>query len=192
MVRIAGRHAAALIAALLLGATGAPGAIPTAGAQDLSATLYEGACAGPAREPADALGALAPIAPADEGATGGGGNGAPREARGIAPTQPVLRAEATIEVGLDHLLDEGAHSIGVHRGGAAAGELVACGDLGGVVDGGRLAVAVRSVGASGVVGVAILDAGEGGGPGGGTGPTRVTLYLLSGGEPPESRASPTP
>ena len=175
-MRLAGHRTGRALAVLLLGIAAVPAVAPGAGAEELAAAIYEGACADAALEPADDLGPVTPIGGA---ADGGGVNGA---------GAPLLRARATVGVGLEHLLDEGAHAIGVAEGPAGSGTLVACADLAGAVDGvddGVLAVAVRPVGAAGIVGVALLRAD-------GEGRTRVTAYLIRDAAPPREAATPTP
>ena len=144
-------------------------ATPTAG--DLAVAIHAGTCAEPIAEPVHDLGAALPYGADEESGELEG------EVRGTAPTEPVLRAEGTIGATYGDLLDA-PHALAVHEGGQAAGPMLACGDLGGLVDEGRLAVGLRPVGGSGLAGVALLDEDTEGALGIGEDEVRVTVYLV--------------
>ena len=75
---------------------------------------------------------------------------------GTAGSPPVLSASGTV----DHSLDEltaAPHVVAVHASADAYGTIVACGEIAGYAEDGRLVFALRSVGGAEVSGIAVLD-----------------------------------
>jgi hypothetical protein len=75
---------------------------------------------------------------------------------GISDASPVLTAHAEIDGTLDDLTGT-PHVVAVHASADDYGTIVACGEIAGYVEDGRLVFALRSVDGSVVSGIAILD-----------------------------------
>ncbi|HEY8445634.1 MAG TPA: cupredoxin domain-containing protein [Thermomicrobiales bacterium] len=166
-----------------LGAQGTPE--PMAG-PSLPVAIHQGTCDQPVAETAFELGnAMTFGLEADEE------DDEPQadEIRGTSPDVPVLRAQATIDATFDDLLDQ-PHLIAVHESTQAMGTIIACGNLGGVVDDGRLAVAILPTQEGGPTGVAILDEDTEGILGIGEDQVRIAVYLVSAGAAPGAAATP--
>jgi len=154
---------------------------------DLPVGIYAGVCGeGGDLEPIPAyeLGVIGPTADQDPDRPGA------EEIRGLQLSPPVLRLEATVEAPLDDLL-AAPHAVAV-RQGTEAERVVACGQIGGAVDDGELAVGLRPLTGERWYGVAVLDA-EGGVPVVGEDQTEVTVYLFQEqGQPGPLGAAATP
>lgn len=78
------------------------------------------------------------------------------EPAGISEAGPVLAASGTIDQSMDDLTGT-PHVVAVHASPDDYGTVVACGEIAGYVEDGRLVFALRSVDGSDVSGIAILD-----------------------------------
>ncbi len=138
--------------------------------------IHHGTCDSPTTAPAFGLGETRPIGSTadDEGET----------VRGVPPERPVLFTEETINATFDDLFDaEQPHLIAIHESAQTFGTMLACGQLGGVEDDGRIVVALRPVGESRLAGVAVLDEDESGFLGLGETEIQITVYLFAVAEP---------
>ena len=117
---------------------------PTVPSPGRSAAVFEGACPIDDGEPADVIAELtAPAAPAGEPV-------------GQAGAVVAETSFTTIPLSLDELL-AGDYAIGVGSLGEDDPRLVACGEVGGILDGnGSLAIGLREIGDSGFTGIAFL------------------------------------
>ena len=143
-----------MVLATLVVATSAP----RASAQDVDtphpAHIHDGTC----DELGDVVFPLTDVALAEEG-----------EVQGSGAASPVKVSETEVEAPLEDILG-GRHAINIHLSAEAIGEYIACGNIGGRVVDGRLAIGLQEVNNSGHTGVAVLqeDADE----------TDVTVYLV--------------
>lgn len=121
------------------------------------ATLHLGDCRQPQPQPAFTLGVVGPAQ------TDAGAPATAADVRGNLTTSPVLVGGGTVPIALGDLLDGGQpYALLVH---ATADDLtapVACGEVGGVVSGGQLPLALRPLDRSGFAGVAVLGESEAG------------------------------
>ena len=78
------------------------------------------------------------------------------ERAGISDEGPILVASGTVERSMDDLTGT-PHVVAVHASPADYGTVVACGEVAGYVDDGRLVFALRGVDGSDVAGIAIFD-----------------------------------
>jgi uncharacterized cupredoxin-like copper-binding protein len=147
-----------LIAGVTAAGTGSARAQPASPVvtlgDELPVAIHEGTCASPVAQPAFDLGNAVPIGTDDDD-----DDDEDDDVRGTAPTDPVLSTEETIGATFDDLFDT-PHVIAVHASPEGFGTIVACGDLGGVEEGGRVVVALRPVGGSDVAGIATFDEDE--------------------------------
>jgi hypothetical protein len=154
------RFARAVVAAFLAGANllAGLGAIEAQVAPPAHlAFIYTGTCA----ERGDVAYPLTPIL-STEFAT-------PEAAAGAATANRAASSVTTLDVALAALL-AAPHAIAVQHGEAGTGQSIVCGDIGGVVTNGDLAVGLQEVDESGDVGLAVLHtAGSG---------ITVTVYLV--------------
>ena len=121
-------------------------ATPMAEGVRLTAALHEGTC--------EEIGAVA----FDLGELDLAGETEDGEVRGAAPESPLLAVDADIEgLGFNALLDEATHALVIHN---ATDEPVACGDVGGTVDGDTLTIALRPVDNGNYAGIAQLEEDE--------------------------------
>jgi uncharacterized cupredoxin-like copper-binding protein len=130
-------------------------------------TINSGTCAQPSADVVFKLG--------NTGPWGGPGS---VEATGAPP--PVLSVEAVVKKTLDDLAKHQGqpYAIVVHESTDRLDQLIACGDIQGAIVHGQLAIALRPLNNSGVVGVAVLDKDERGFLGLGKSETKVTVYLV--------------
>jgi hypothetical protein len=151
------RHAirgfvAALVASALLATVAgvaAQDATPTPASIDRASypiSIHAGTCDDPVAQP---LGTTLDTEVA--GLDGG-------ERAGVSDEAPVLTATGTVDASLDDLTGT-PHVVAVHASADAYGTIVACGEIAGYTEDGRLVVALRSVDGSEVSGIAILDDG---------------------------------
>ncbi len=75
---------------------------------------------------------------------------------GISDAPPVQVASGTVDGTLADLTDS-PHVVAVHASADDYGTIVACGEIAGYVDDGRLAIALRGIDGSQVSGIAIFD-----------------------------------
>lgn len=165
-------------AALLLGmATGDAGAqdattpVASGVVTSLPVAIHSGACGeggdlGP--DPTYDVGLLGPVA---------GENEPPEDDDfgGVQLSPPVLSVEETLDVPLADII-AAPHAIVVQES-AADGAYVACGQIGGVLDDGQLAIGLRPLNQAGYYGVAVFEQ-EQGVPVVGEEQTEVTVYLF--------------
>jgi uncharacterized cupredoxin-like copper-binding protein len=138
-----------------------PGVVSIDLTDGLPITINEGSCDAPSADADHDLGMAVPFGSEDED----------NETRGNPPSNPVLAVDETVDDTFDELLDS-PHVILVHQNPDVPGSFLACGELGGVVDGeGRVAVTLRPLTNDGIAGVAILDEGDD--------DTQVTVYVIS-------------
>ncbi|MGH2559247.1 MAG: cupredoxin domain-containing protein [Thermomicrobiales bacterium] len=140
---------------------------------ELPVAIHEGTCAAPVAEPVFDLGNAVPFGTADDDDDEDDDD----DVRGTVPTDPVLATEETIDTTFDDLFDT-QHVIAVHASPEAFGTIVACGELGGVEEDGRVVVALRPVGGSDLAGVATFDEDEEGILGIGEDEVRITANLI--------------
>lgn len=159
----------ALISRPSVNAQGTPAAI---GQVAFPVAIHEGTCDQPVAEPKFQVGDAVPYG------LNGEDDAQAEEVRGIPPEAPVLRAQGTIDATFDDLLDS-PHVVAVHQSAEEFGAIIACGNLGGIVDDGKLAVALRPATESGPTGVAILDEDREGILGIGENQVHVTVYLVT-------------
>ena len=146
---------AALFVAVATGASAQDGTPPPGDeAAALPATINPGVCGEGgeiAPDPLFELGVLGPAADEDPSLP------AADEVRGLQLSPPVLTIEEPIEATFDDLLGD-AHTVVVRSGPESGGEgLVACGQLGGVVADGRLAIGLRPLSDERYFGVAVFE-----------------------------------
>ena len=139
--------------AALLAAVGVAPMALAQGAVPHPAHIHAGAC--PA--PGDVVAALTDIAQVAG------------EAAGLASALPVSTSTTSVPLALADIL-AADHAIVVHDSADDMGTYIACGDIGGVVMDGQLAVALGDLGDSGASGIALLTDG-------GDGTTTVSAYL---------------
>lgn len=75
---------------------------------------------------------------------------------GVSDAPPLQVASGAVDGAMADLTGT-PHVVAVHAGADDYGTIVACGEIAGYADDGRLAIALRGVDASGVSGIAILD-----------------------------------
>lgn len=185
--------AIALSAACLLIASGAwigrgalaqePESLPTYGV-----AIHQGECTTPAIDASFDLGMAHPYGadPEDDA------NDAT-----LAPTasgETVWTIDETIDSSFGVLLEELPHLVAIFDNSADPAAMIACGEIGGIVDDGRLAVGIRPMNDSSVAGIAVLDEDDTGILGLGDNEVNVRVYVLdelatSAGSPP---SDPTP
>jgi hypothetical protein len=138
--------AAALLATGAAAAT-AQDATPTAETLDVASypvSIHAGTCDAPTAQP---------IGPTLDTGVAGLDDG---ELVGISEQAPVQVASETFDGTLDDLTGT-PHVVAVHASAEGYGTILACGEIAGYAEDGRLVIALRSVDGSGVSGVAILD-----------------------------------
>lgn len=143
---IAALGAAAMIVASVAGVA-AQDATPTPGALDRAGypvSIHAGTCDDPTAQP---------IGPTLDTEVAGLDDG---ERVGISDQAPVQVASGTIDGAMDDLTGT-PHVVAVHASADAYGTIVACGEIAGYAEDGRLVLALREVDGSGVSGIAILD-----------------------------------
>lgn len=133
--------------------------------------------AGTCLELGDIVEPLGDVAPLSEG-----------EAQGAASAVPVEQSRTEIALPLADIL-AAPHAINFHRSAQAIAEYIACGDIGGRLDGDTLTIGLQEMNGSDFSGVAILEE---------DGPeTEVTVYLFEEGtsvareQPPAAEAQET-
>lgn len=109
-------------------------------------SIHEGTCEDPVAQP---------VGPTIDTVVAGY-KGRESEIIGTAAEPPVLVATAELDATLDELTGT-PHVVAVHASAEAYGEIVACGEIAGYEDAGKLVFGLRSVEGSEVSGVAILD-----------------------------------
>ncbi|MDQ4045455.1 MAG: hypothetical protein M3173_08420 [Chloroflexota bacterium] len=144
------RHLSATALAVALLAIGAVGT----GAQDSTpaprgvaypVSIHEGTCEDPVAQP---------IGPTID--TEVAGYAAADRLIGTAVQPPVLIAQAEVEATLDELT-ETPHVVAVHASPEEYGEIVACGEISGYLEDGKIVFALQAMEGSEVSGIAILD-----------------------------------
>jgi hypothetical protein len=140
---------AALVAAAMLAAATAVAAqdatpTPAAGAASYPVSIHAGTCDNPTAQP---------IGPTLDTGVAGLDDG---DRIGISDESPVQVASGTVDGAMDDLTGT-PHVVAVHASADAYGTIVACGEIAGYADDGRLVFALREVDGSGVSGIAILD-----------------------------------
>jgi hypothetical protein len=108
-------------------------------------SIHRGSCEAPVAQP---------IGPTVDTAVAGYDDDA--ELIGTAMRPPVMVAEADVSATLAELTDA-PHVIAVHASAETYGEIVACGEIAGYEDDGRLIFGLRATEGSSVSGIAILD-----------------------------------
>lgn len=160
-------------------ATPEPGAMM----DDLPVAIHQGTCEEPTAEPAFEM----------ENATQVGADEDDPEFIGPSTGEEILVTDETVEANLTDAAEEG-HIVGVHASADEFGTLVACGEIGGVLQDGEIAVAIDEVDESGVTGIALLTEDESGFLGLGDDEINVSIYLNVAGaeEAVEEEATPEP
>src|SRR5699024_8462575 len=88
---------------------------------------------------------------------GSGDDDADVDTIGTGPAVPVvLSVSNTLDTSLDDLANDG-YAIAVHKSADEYAEIVACGNVAGVKDDGKLVVALNSLDDNSIVGIAILN-----------------------------------
>jgi len=140
--------------------------------------VHEGTCDDPVAQPAAEV--------ADTAAIGAGSDDP--EVVG-EPTGPgILEANATIDGSLDDFTGA-PHVIAVHASATDYDTIVACGQIAGVKEDGKLVVALTPVDESGVTGIATLDEDTSGVLGLGDDELKITVYLIHESESPATPAA---
>lgn len=125
-----------------------PEATPGGPPEGFPVAIYQGTCDEPAADPAHEIGNAITPGVTEEGSE--------VETIGVSEEVVVLtKASATVEATLQDLGEEG-HVVAVHDT-AEDRNIIACGQIAGVLDDGQLVVALSPVDDSTVVGVAIFD-----------------------------------
>jgi len=156
VLRAAGASAALLLAAAAPAAGAQEGTPPVAGdaVVALPVGINPGVCGEGgdlAPDPVFELGVLGPAADEDLSLPEAD------EVRGLQLSPPVMILEETIDASFDDLLGD-SRAVVVRSGDEGQGQgYVACGQLGGVVADGRLAVGLRPLGDERYFGVAVLE-----------------------------------
>jgi hypothetical protein len=150
------RHPLRLFIAALAAAALLATAFAGAAAQDVASTpalpdrpsypvsIHAGTCDDPTAQP---------IGPTLDTEVAGLDDG---ERIGISDEPPVLAASGTVDGSLDDLTGT-PHVVAIHASAEDYGTIVACGEIAGYAEDGRLVFALRSVDGSDVSGIAILD-----------------------------------
>ncbi len=150
--------------------------------------LHPGTCDSPGAEGGEELGE-AHLPGVGENEEGG-------DVRGSRAAMPVLMADATVEQEFDDILGDDPYLIAVHESAEEPGTILACGEIGGLVQDGRLVIGLKEIDESGVTGVVVIDEDSTGILGLGDNELSFKIYLLSdatiAGEPVDPNASPTP
>jgi plastocyanin len=136
--------------------------------------IHAGTCDAPVADPEHDLGVALPWGSDDDDEDDD-------ESRGNPPPTLTLATDETVDATYDDLLDS-PHVILVHQNPDVAGSYLACGELGGVVEDGELAITLRPLNDSGIAGVAILDEDED--------ETDVTVYVIGVAPPASGVATP--
>ena len=173
-LRSAGAAAALLLGMATWGAGAQDATTPvTSGVvTSLPVAIHSGACGEGgdlAPDPTYDIGLLGPVA---------GENEPPEDEDfvGVQLSPPVLSVEETLDVPLADII-AAPHAVVVHESATADGTYVACGQIGGVLDDGQLAIGLRPLNKSGYYGVAVFEQ-EQGVPVVGEEQTEVTVYLF--------------
>jgi hypothetical protein len=130
---------------------GTPIATPGGPSEGYPVAIHQGTCADLTAEAAFEIGDAVTFGLEGEGAEGevqtvGSGEALPL----------LLQASGTVDSTLEDLGSQG-HAVAVHASQDEYETIVACGDIAGIINGGRLAIALAPVDGSSVVGVAILE-----------------------------------
>lgn len=129
--------------------------------------IHEGRCDDLTPEPAYEIGdALSPAVLGEDVDTVG------QQARSV-----LLKTSATIDATIEDLASR-EHVLAVHHSADQYGTIVACGRIAGVVDAGRLEIAVPPAGDVATAGVAVFDADGSGALALGEGQLQVTVYVF--------------
>ncbi|HEU0165651.1 MAG TPA: hypothetical protein VFQ54_11460 [Thermomicrobiales bacterium] len=173
-----------LVSLVLLGgvmgqAVAADDATPTPlAAAGYPVAIHEGTCASPTAQPAYEI----------DNTTIVGSGSDPSDTIGGTVNQPVLEASATVKAKLDDVASQ-PHVIAVHASPTDYNTLIACGQVAGTKEDGKLVVALIPVNGSGVSGVAILDEDTSGVLGLGDDQIKATVYLIAPSQPGEATPS---
>jgi hypothetical protein len=145
------RNLLAVLGAATLLATGTAGAAaqeatptPASTAASYPVSIHRGTCDDPVAQP------LGPTLDTEVAGLDGG------ERVGVSPERPVLVASGTVDGTLDDLTGT-PHIVAVHASAEDYGTIVACGEIAGYAEDGRVVFALRGVDGADVSGVAILD-----------------------------------
>lgn len=113
---------------------------------------------------------------------------------GFPGALPVAVASTTLRATFEEVFTENPpHSVVVHAGSDLAGEVEACGELGGLETDGRITISLQPVNDSGIAGLAIFDEDDAGLLGLGEDEINVAIYVLSlGGSAQVDVAAPEP
>ena len=172
--------ASILASGLFAGAATAQEATPTLPTEGFPVAIHQGTCDDLTAQPNYEI----------ANAVTHGSNNEEAESIGSAEALPVvLGASATIESSLNDLADEG-NAIAVHASADDYGTIVACGNIAGMKDEGKLVVALNSEDDSTVVGVAILDEDNAGALGLGDDQVKATVYLFDTEDTGDDMATP--
>ncbi len=166
--------AALLIAPAALAQDATVEATPGGPSEGYPVAIHEGSCTDPQAEPAGQL---------DDAISVGVDQDDP-EVVGNELTRPVTDTSGALDVNMDDLSGT-QHVIAVHASPDEFGTLVACGEIAGIVEDGKLVVALAPVGDSGVSGIAILDRDDAGFLDLGEDQTQVTVYIVVPGDEDE-------
>jgi hypothetical protein len=145
-------------------------AIADAPSDGYPVAVHEGSCAEPASEAAFAIDNAVQVAAADE-------EDDDVEIIGNVQGPIVYQASSTLDVTLEDL-GETDHVIAVHASDDDFGDVIACGQLAGVQQDGRVTVALAPVGDSTVSGIALVETGETGALDLGDEQVQVTIYIF--------------
>lgn len=137
--------------------------------------LYEGTCDSLAAEPAYKMGNAVTFDAAND-------NDVKTIGRG-EPAPPLVHVSVTVESSLEDLGSQ-QHAIVVHASAEEYESILACGNILGAVEEGRLAIALQPTEGSSVVGVAILSEETSGALGLGENEVQATVYVFDTGSAP--------
>jgi hypothetical protein len=152
-------------------------ATPGGPSEGYPVAIHEGTCDNPSAEPAWQL---------DDALSIGVGQEDP-EVVGAEVTRPVAATSGALDVSFDDLTGS-EYVVAVHASPDEFGTLAACGGIAGIVEDGKLVIALAPVGASGVSGVAILDRDDAGFLDLGEDQTQLSAYIVVPGD--EDEATP--
>lgn len=147
-----------------------PAATPGGPPEGYPVAIHQGTCDDPTSEPAFEIGNAVTPGVTEEG----------NDVTTVGESDQVLvltEASSTIEVTLGDLGEEN-HVVAVHQSPDDYDTIIACGQISGVVDEGKLVVALAPVGGSPVVGVAIFNEDTSGVLGLGEDQVQVTAYVF--------------
>lgn len=172
--------ASILASGLFAGAGAAQEATPSSPTEGYPVAIHEGTCDDLTAQPNYEI----------DNAVTHGSNNEDAEPIGSDEALPVVMGtSSTIDSSLNDLADQG-NAVAVHASADDYDTIVACGNIAGMKDDGKLVVALNSVDDATVVGVAILDEDNAGALGLGDDQVSATIYLFDTEDTADDMATP--